>query len=37
MFFLKTGNLILNWVPSPSSIIILCLKNFPHNLSFPPL
>ena len=31
-FFLKNGNLIINWVPlSPTNI--LCLKDYPHNVT----
>ena len=32
IFFRKTGNLIVNWVP-PCSTNILCLKDYPDNLT----
>ena len=31
-FFMKTGNLIINWVPTLSPTNILCLKDYLHNL-----
>ena len=32
-FLLKNGNLTINWVPPLSSTNILCLKDYPHNLT----
>ena len=36
IFFLKTGNLILNWAPSLSPTIIPFIKDYPHNLEVQP-